>query len=96
MEDMDKFRQEPIFVTEYCNQGDLLSYLEKRKLSPGWLKEKEINLLMYILALAIKQMREVGVSSIHTICAQRVMVKDKSIKIREPSLLTPAIEKRLL
>ena len=63
-----------MFVTEYCNQGDLVSYLEKRKLTDGWLREKEINMLMYIMALAIKQMREIGVSSIHTINAQRIMI----------------------
>jgi hypothetical protein len=38
LEDADKFRQEPIFVTEYCNQGTLFDYLEKRKISEGWLK----------------------------------------------------------
>ena len=79
---MDRFRQEPVFVTEYCNQGDLLSYLEKRRAGKGWLKEKEINMVMYIIALAIKQIRELGVSSIHTINMQRIMVSDKSIKIR--------------
>ena len=63
-----------MFVTEYCNQGDLVGYLEKRKLTDGWLREKEINMLMYIMALAIKQMREIGVSSIHTINAQRIMI----------------------
>jgi serine/threonine protein kinase len=37
---------------------------------------------MYILALALQQMRELGVTSIHTLNIQRVMVKDKNIKIR--------------
>ena len=83
-------------MTEYCNQGPLLAYLEKRRGGEGWLSEKEVNLLMYIVALGIKQMRELGVSSIHTIHAQRVMVKDKSIKLREPGLLTPFVEKRLV
>lgn len=50
---------------------------------------------MYILAIAIKQMRELGVSSIHTLHPQRIMLKDKSLKIREPGLLTPSLEKRL-
>ena len=40
LEDFDKFRQEPIFVTEYCNQGNLHDYLEKRKVSEGWLSER--------------------------------------------------------
>jgi serine/threonine protein kinase len=51
---------------------------------------------MYILALGIKQMRELGVSSIHTMHSQRVMIKDKSVRLREPGLLTPPIEKRLV
>jgi len=50
---------------------------------------------MYIMALAIKQMRELGVSSIHTLNAQRIMIKDKGIKIREPGMLTPTVEKKL-
>lgn len=37
---------------------------------------------MYIMALAIKQIREMGVTSIHTIHSQRIMIKDKSIKLR--------------
>ena len=37
---------------------------------------------MYIIALAIKQIRELGVTSIHTLDMQRIMVKDKSLKIR--------------
>jgi serine/threonine protein kinase len=50
--------------------------------SEGWLSEKEVNIVMYIMALAIQQMRELGVTSIHTVNSQRIMVKDKSIKIR--------------
>ena len=53
-------------------------------------------MLMYIMALAIKQMRELGVSSIHTLHAQRIMIKDKGIKLREPGMLTPAVEKKLV
>ena len=83
IEDADKFRQEPVFVAEYCNQGDLQSYLEKRQeCGRGWLKEKETNLVMYMMALAIKQVRELGVTSIHTINCQRVLVKDKGLKLR--------------
>lgn len=51
-------------------------------MSEGWLSEKEINIVMYIMALALQQMRELGVSSIHTLNSQRVMVKDKNLKIR--------------
>lgn len=51
---------------------------------------------MYILALALQQMRELGVTSIHTLNIQRVMVKDKNIKIREPGMLAPSVEKRLI
>ena len=40
-------------------------------------------------------MRELGVSSIHTINPQRIMVKDKGIKLREPGLLSPSVEGRL-
>jgi hypothetical protein len=65
--------------------------LEKRRGKKGWLKEKEINMVMYILAIAIKQIREIGVSSIHTIHSMRVMVGDKNIKLREPGLLTPSV-----
>ena len=95
VEDADRFRQEPILVTEYCNQGNLWEYMERRKVSEGWLREKEINLTMYILALAIRQMRELGVSSIHTICPHRIMIKDKGLKLREPGLVSPSIEGRL-
>lgn len=51
---------------------------------------------MYVMALAIKQIREMGVTSIHTINCQRIMVKDKNIKLREPGLLTPSVEKKLV
>lgn len=46
---------------------------------------------MYILALGIQQIRELGVTSLHTIHSQRIMVKDRSLKLREPGLLTPSI-----
>jgi 16S rRNA U1498 N3-methylase RsmE len=46
---------------------------------------------MYIMALAIQQMRELGVTSIHTIHIQRVMIKDKNIKLREPGLIAPSV-----
>lgn len=37
---------------------------------------------MYVLALGLQQMRELGVTSIHTLHSQRIMVKDKNIKVR--------------
>jgi len=43
------------------------------------------------MAIGIKQMRELGVTSIHTIHPQRIMIKDKTIKIREPGLLSPIV-----
>jgi serine/threonine protein kinase len=51
---------------------------------------------MYVMAMAIQQMRELGVTSIHTINSQRIMIKDKSIRLREPGMLTPSVEKRLI
>lgn len=51
---------------------------------------------MYILAIALSQMRQLGVTSIHTIHAQRIMLKDKGLKVREPGLLSPSLEKRLV
>ena len=72
-----------------------MHYMEKRRVTEGWLKEKQVNLTMYIMALAIRQMRELGVSSIHTISAQRIMVKDRGIKLREPGLISPLVENKL-
>jgi hypothetical protein len=37
---------------------------------------------MYLLALAYKQMRDIGVTSIHTVHSQRIMIKNKNIKVR--------------
>jgi len=37
---------------------------------------------MYLMAVAIKQMREIGITSIHTINAQRIMINNKNIKLR--------------
>lgn len=65
-------------------------------MSEGWLSEKEVNIVMYIMALALQQMRELGVTSIHTLNSQRVMIKDKNIKLREPGMLAPSVEKRLI
>ncbi len=51
---------------------------------------------MYLLAIAYKQMRDIGVTSIHTVHCQRIMIKNKNIKIRQPGLLTPFIENKLI
>lgn len=51
---------------------------------------------MYIMALGIQQMRELGVTSIHTIHLQRIMIKGKNIRLREPGLISPSVEKRLI
>lgn len=51
---------------------------------------------MYLLAIAYKQIRDLGVTSIHTVHSQRIMIKNKNIKIREPGLLTPFIESKLM
>lgn len=51
---------------------------------------------MYIMALGIQQMRELGVTSIHTIHSQRIMIKGKNIRLREPGLISPSAEKRLI
>ena len=37
---------------------------------------------MYLIALGYKQMRDLGVTSIHTVHSQRIMVKDGNIKLR--------------
>lgn len=37
---------------------------------------------MYILAISFKQMRDIGVTSIHTIHSQRIMIKNNNIKLR--------------
>jgi hypothetical protein len=50
---------------------------------------------MYLMAIALKQMRTIGITSIHTITNQRVMINNMNIKLREPGLLTPIIEKKL-
>ena len=44
---------------------------------------------MYLMALGYKQMRDLGVTSIHTVNSQRIMIKNGNIKIREPGILTP-------
>lgn len=51
---------------------------------------------MYLLALGYKQIRDIGVTSIHTVHSQRILIKDKNIKLREPGLLTPFIETKLM
>jgi serine/threonine protein kinase len=51
---------------------------------------------MYVIALAIQQMKELGITSIHTINSQRIMIKDKNIRLREPGMLTPIVEKKLI
>lgn len=51
---------------------------------------------MYLLALSFKQMKDLGVTSIHTVNCQRVMIKNKNIKIREPGLITPFLENKLI
>ena len=48
------------------------------------------------MALGIQQMRELGVTSIHTIHSQRIMIKGKNIRLREPGLISPSVEKRLI
>lgn len=48
----------------------------------GWLSEKEIYILMYLIALGYKQMRDLGVTSIHTVNSQRIMIRNSSIKLR--------------
>lgn len=82
IDDFERFRREPVLMLEYCNQGDLYHYLEKRKKEESWLTERETNIIMYLLAIAYKQMRDLGVTSIHTVHSQRIMVKDKNIKVR--------------
>lgn len=37
---------------------------------------------MYLLAIAYKQIRDIGVTSIHTVHSQRIMIKNKNIKLR--------------
>lgn len=37
---------------------------------------------MYLLAIGYKQMRDLGVTSIHTVHSQRIMIKNKNIKLR--------------
>lgn len=37
---------------------------------------------MYLLAIAYKQMRDIGVTSIHTVHSQRIMIINKNIKVR--------------
>lgn len=37
---------------------------------------------MYLLAIAYKQIRDIGVTSIHTVHSQRILIKDKNIKVR--------------
>ena len=51
--------------------------------------------MMYLMAMGYKQMRDLGVTSIHTVHSQRVMIKNRNIKLREPGLLSPFIEKKL-
>lgn len=50
---------------------------------------------MYLLAISYKQIRDIGVTSIHTVHSQRIMIKNNNIKLREPGLLTPFIENKL-
>ena len=35
-------------------------------------------------------------TSIHTIHSQRIMIKGKNIRLREPGLISPTVEKRLI
>jgi hypothetical protein len=37
---------------------------------------------MYLLAIGYKQMKDLGVTSIHTVHSQRIMIKNKNIKLR--------------
>ena len=50
---------------------------------------------MYLIAIGYKQIRDIGITSIHTVHSHRIMVKDKNLKIREPGILTPYIENKL-
>ena len=50
---------------------------------------------MYLMAIALKQMKTMGITSVHTINNQRIMLHNGNIKLREPGILTPIIEKAL-
>lgn len=46
---------------------------------------------MYLFAIGLKQMKTLGITSVHTICHQRIMISDNTILLREPGILTPMI-----
>lgn len=56
--------------------------MEKMAKNGKWLSGDEINILMYLMAIGYKQMRDIGVTSIHTVHSQRIMIKNHNIKIR--------------
>jgi hypothetical protein len=82
VDDIERFRQEPLIATDYSNQGNLFNYMEKRKLFKGWISEQETNVLMYLMAIALKQMKTMGITSVHTINNQRIMLHNGNIKLR--------------
>ena len=71
-----------VLLGEYCNQGSLDSYLQKLKNLQGWLKAEHANLLMYLLALGIRQMNQLGVESMNSLCLSRVNLSNGKVKIR--------------
>lgn len=50
---------------------------------------------MYLLALSYKQMNDLGIPAMHTVHAQRVMISNKNIKLREAGIITPYLDKKL-
>ena len=51
---------------------------------------------MYCIAVGMKQMRDIGVGTMHTMNGKRIMIHNTNVKIREPGLLTPSVEKKLV
>lgn len=46
---------------------------------------------MYILALALKQYKEMGINSIHSLNYKTIMISNTNLKLREPALLSPLV-----
>lgn len=93
--DSERFKHEMVILSEYCNQGNLEQYLEKRRNLQGWLKQEHANLLAYLLALGIRQVNQLGVETLNSLCLSRVNLACGRVKVREPSMISNLVEKKL-
>jgi hypothetical protein len=93
--DSESFKNGMVVIEEYANQGELQGYLNKRKNLQGWIRTEQANLLMYLIAVGLKQVYGLGVGCLTSLAITRVNVSNGKVKVREPSMISNMVEKKL-